>query len=76
MIAFCLFIVYLFSELFSLTLCCEHFSVLVFENTYSCALPGVAQLVGHQPADGKVSGSIPGQGTGLGCWLGPWLGLV
>ena len=30
-------------------------------------LTGVAQWVGHCPADKKVASSIPGQGTGLGC---------
>ena len=36
-------------------------------------LTGVAQWVGHCPADKKVASSIPGQGTCLGCRPGPWL---
>ena len=34
-------------------------------------LAGVAQLVGHHPADQEVMGSVPSQGTSLGCRFGP-----
>ena len=34
-------------------------------------LAGVAQWVGHHPADQRVTGSIPSQGTCLGCGPGP-----
>ena len=36
------------------------------------ALTGVAQLVGHHPAELKVVGSVPGQGICLGYGLVPW----
>ena len=37
------------------------------------ALTGVAQWVGHWPANLKFASLTPSQGTcWLGCWLGPW----
>ena len=38
------------------------------------ALAGMAQLVGHQPANQQVTGSIPRQGTCQGCGPDPQLG--
>ena len=40
------------------------------------ALAGVAQLVGHSPANLNITGLIPGWGTGLGCGNGPQSGRV
>ena len=37
------------------------------------ALSGVAQWVGHHPANNKVISLIPSQGTRLSCGPGPWL---
>ena len=38
-------------------------------------MTGVAQWVGHCPANQKVTVAIPGQGSCLGCGPGPHLGL-
>ena len=40
------------------------------------ALTNVAQLVGHRPAKGMVTGSIPGQGTCLGSRFSPRSGHI
>ena len=40
------------------------------------ALTGVAQLVGHCPAEQIVTNLIPGQGTCLGGGLGPRSGCM
>ena len=42
----------------------------------SCALVGVAQLVGRQPTNRKVNRSIPGQGTCLDCGFDSLLGYI
>ena len=38
------------------------------------ARAGVAQWIGHQPVNQRVTGSIPSQGTCLGCRPGPQVG--
>ena len=43
------------------------------EKSKEGALTGVAQWVGHPPADQKVASSVPGQGTHLGCRPDPGL---
>ena len=36
---------------------------------------GVAQWIGHGPANQGVAGLVPGQSTCLGCGPGPQLGV-
>ena len=42
------------------------------QQNLNSALTGMAQLVGHCPANWKISGSIPSQGICLGFGFHPW----
>ena len=48
--------------------------LLLFLNSCSLVLAGVAQWIEHWPVNEMVAGSIPSQGTCLGCGPGPQWG--
>ena len=56
--------------------CIYVYILYIFFKTLELTLAGVAQLVGHHPANQKVTSSVTSQGTCLGCRFGPWLGRM